>query len=65
MITSRSRPPGAARRIDHGQVCRTRQAKGARACSGQRIPADDLGAAVGAELLEVFTRVELFEKGVR
>jgi site-specific DNA recombinase len=43
-------------------VCRTRQAKGARACSGQRVPADDLEAAVGANLLEAFTRRTLRER---
>ncbi len=46
-------------------VCRTRQAKGARACSGRRIPADDLESAVGANLLDTFMRLDLFEQGIR
>jgi site-specific DNA recombinase len=46
-------------------VCRTRQAKGARACSGRRVPADDLESAIGSSLLDAFSRFEIFEQGVR
>ncbi|MGH9074832.1 MAG: recombinase family protein, partial [Acidimicrobiales bacterium] len=35
-------------------VCRTRQAKGPRACPGKRIPADDLEAAVTGSLLQTY-----------
>lgn len=45
-------------------VCRTRQAKGARACAGQRLPADDLEAAVIDDLLRVYQDLDLFEEAI-
>ncbi len=45
-------------------VCRTRQAKGARACSGRRVPADDLESAIGSSLLDTFSNFEIFEQGI-
>ena len=35
-------------------VCRTRQAKGARACTSQRVPADDLEDAIAAALIATY-----------
>jgi hypothetical protein len=52
---------GAHGRNGFYYVCRTRQAKGARACSGRRVPADDLEAAVVANLLDTYTRFDLLE----
>jgi site-specific DNA recombinase len=43
-------------------VCRTRQAKGARACTGQRVPADDLEDAVVGALLAIYSNYDLLEK---
>jgi len=43
-------------------VCRTRQAKGARACPGQRVPADDLEDAIAAALIATYDTHDLFEQ---
>ncbi len=43
-------------------VCRTRQAKGARGCAAQRIPADDLEDAVIGALLATYSNYDLLEK---
>ena len=43
-------------------VCRTRQAKGARGCTGQRVPADDLEDAVIGALLATYSNYDLLEK---
>jgi len=43
-------------------VCRTRQAKGARASPGRRIVADQLEAAIIGQLSDLFTHSELFEQ---
>ena len=42
-------------------VCRTRQAKGARACPAQRVPADDLEDAIAAALVATYDAHDLFE----
>lgn len=42
-------------------VCRTRQAKGARACTAQRVPADDLEDAIAAALIATYDAHDLFE----
>ena len=45
-------------------ACRTRQAKGARACPGQRLPADDLEAAVIDDLLGIYDNLDLFQESI-
>ena len=43
-------------------VCRTRQAKGARACAGPRIPADDLEDAIAIALVDTYDDHGFFER---
>ena len=45
-------------------LCRTRQTKGANACQGQRLPADDLEQAVLAALLDTYNDLDLFEQAI-
>lgn len=45
-------------------ACRTRQAMGARACPGQRVPADDLEAAVIGDLLDTYDDLGLFDEAI-
>ncbi|MGH9055769.1 MAG: recombinase zinc beta ribbon domain-containing protein [Acidimicrobiales bacterium] len=43
-------------------VCRTRQAKGARACTAPRVPADDLEDAITAALLATYSDYDLLQR---
>ncbi len=51
----------------HGQVyytCRSRQTKDARACTAQRLPADDLEGRVIGALLGTYDNLDLFDYAV-
>jgi site-specific DNA recombinase len=43
-------------------VCRTRQVKGARGCTGERIPADILEDAITADLLSTYDNYEFIQQ---
>jgi site-specific DNA recombinase len=45
-------------------ICRTRQVTGTRGCTGHRVPADDLEAAVMNELRNLYSNLDLFEEAI-
>jgi hypothetical protein len=46
-------------------VCRTRQANGARGCTGQRIPADLLEDAIIADLLSTYDNFDFIAQAAK